>query len=305
MIPAYNQPRMLSEALRGVQGQTVAPAEVIVIDDCSDEPLELATDVPSELPVRFIRHTRNLGPAGSVVHGIHEASGELVTTLNHDDVWEPRFLERLGGALDAHPEACFAFCDHGIMRADGEHDEQLSRAQSARFGRRDLETGLLTDARLYRAALLDKAVATSSFTLVRRAALDPALIAAGGDTWDYFLAVGACRAGNAAFYVGERLGWYRVSPTMLTTTWIDPRKQVEMARAQIAILMVILRTPQFAPVHPAARKRLALAIRHSLMAAVRTRDPRSIGTVAARLIAGARDGRRLAGRDGRSDGQSG
>lgn len=45
VIPAYNQPRMLSEALRSVQEQTVAPAEVIVIDDCSAEPLELVTDV--------------------------------------------------------------------------------------------------------------------------------------------------------------------------------------------------------------------------------------------------------------------
>src|SRR5271168_4054749 len=305
VIPAYNQPRMLSEALRSVREQTVAPAEVIVIDDCSAEPLEPVTDVPSELPVRFVRHSHNLGPAGSVVHGIREADGELVTTLNHDDIWEPRFLERLGGALDSHPEACFAFSDHGIMRADGEHDERLSREQSARFGRRDLQTGLLTDARLYRAALLDKAVAASSFVLVRRAALDLALIAAGADTWDYCLAVGACRAGNAAVYVGERLGWYRVSPTMLTTTWTDPRKQIEMARAQSAILMPILRTPKFAPVHPEVRRRLALSIRHSLMAAVRTRSPRSIATVTARTIEGARDAKRLARQDRGSDGQGG
>jgi hypothetical protein len=296
---------MLSEALRGVQEQTVAPAEIIVIDDCSEQPLEFTTDVSSELPVRFIRHSQNLGPAGSVVHGIREARGELVTTLNHDDVWEPRFLERLGGALDSHPEACFAFCDHGIMRAQGEHDERLSREHSARFGRGDLQTGLLTGARLYKAALLDKAVASSSFMLVRRAALDPELIAAGGDTWDYCLAVGACRAGDAAVYVGERLGWYRVSPTMLTTTWVDPRKQVEMARAQTAILMVMLRTPKFAPVHPAVRRRLLLAIRHSLMAALRTRSPRSIGTVTARLIEGARDAKRLARQDGQGDGQVG
>ncbi len=296
---------MLSEALQSVQEQTVAPTEIIVIDDCSDEPLELATDVPPGLPVRFVRHTHNLGPAGSVVHGMREAGGELLTTLNHDDVWEPRFLERLGGALDSHPEACFAFCDHGIMRADGEHDERLSREQSARFGRRDLETGLLTDARLYRAALLDKAVAASSFMLVRRAALDLALIAAGADTWDYFVAVGACRAGSAAVYIGERLGWYRVSPTMLTTTWTDPRKQIEMARAQTAILMLMLRTPKFAPVHPAVRRRLALSIRHSLMAAVRTRSPRSIATVTARTIAGARDAKRLARHDGAGEDQGG
>jgi glycosyltransferase involved in cell wall biosynthesis len=288
---------MLSEALRGVHAQTLAPDEVIVIDDCSEHPLELSTEVAPGLPVRFVRHSENLGPAGSVVEGIRQARGELVTTLNHDDVWEPPFLERLAGALQANPQACFAFCDHGIMLADGEHDEQRSREQSRRFGRASLQSGLLAGERLYRAALLDKAVAASSFTLARRSALDLAVIAAGGEMWDYCLAIGACRACDAAFYVGERLGWYRVSPTMLTTTWVQPRKQVEMARVQTAALAVILRTPKFAAVHPVVRRRLALAIRHALVAALRTRDPRSLKTVTTRIAAGLADGRRLTRRD--------
>lgn len=295
---------MLADALRGVQEQTAAPAEVIVIDDCSEQPLEVTTEIPPDLPVRFVRHAQNLGPAASVVHGIRESRCELVTTLNHDDVWEPRFLERLGDALHSHPEACFAFCDHGIMRADGQHDERLSREQSARFGRSGLETGLLTGTPLYEAALLDKAVAASSFMLVRRAALDLTLIAAGADMWDYFLTVGACRAGDAAAFVGERLGWYRFSPTMLSVTWVDPRKQIEMARPQTAILVVLLRSPQFGPIHAAVRRRLVFAIRHALVAAVRMRSIRSIGTVIAQVAAGARDARRVVRQDGESDSQA-
>lgn len=293
VIPAYNQPRMLSDALRSVHEQTVAPAEVIVIDDCSEQPLQPRTDVPGGLPVRFLRHSRNLGPAGSVVHGLREARGELLSTLNHDDVWEPRFLERLSGALESHPEAGFAFCDHGIMLGDGQHDERLSREQSARFGRLGLQSGLLTGERLYRAALLDKAVAASSFALVRQSELELDLIAAGRDMWDYCLAVGACRACPNAVYVGDRLGWYRFSSTMLSTTWIDPRKQVELARAQTMVLTVILRSRQFKAVHPAVRKRLVLAIRHAFVAALRTRDPRALASVAVHVLAGARDAGRL------------
>ncbi|HLH14296.1 MAG TPA: glycosyltransferase family 2 protein, partial [Solirubrobacteraceae bacterium] len=291
------------EALRGVQAQTLAPEEIIVVDDCSERPLQESTEVSPDLPVRFVRHPSNLGPAGSVVDGIRRAHGELVTTLNHDDVWEPRFLERLAGALDANPDAAFAFCDHGIMLADGEHDERRSREQSRRFGRERLAGGLLRGDTLYRTALLDKAVAASSFTLVRREALELDLIEAGGDMWDYCLAVGACRAGDAAFFLDERLGWYRVSPTMLTTTWLEPRKQVEMARVQIAVLVVILRSPKFAALHPTVRRRLALAVRHALMAAVRTREPASIGIVSARILAGIADARRLSGPHAGSYGQ--
>jgi len=284
---------MLSDALQSVHEQTVAPTEVVVIDDCSQSPLQLSTEVPTGLPVRFVRHSQNVGPAGSVAHGIREARGEVLSTLNHDDVWEPRFLERLGAALDAHPEASFAFCDHGIMLGDGTHEERLSREQSARFGRLGLRDGLLTGEELYRAALLDKAVAASSFTLVRRWALDLALIEAGRDMWDYCLAIGACRAGLHAVYVSERLGWYRFSATMLSTTWIDPAKQVAMARPQTTALMVMLRTPQFTSVHRTVRRRLMLAVRHMFMAALRTRDARSIGTAAAGILAGARDAKRL------------
>ncbi len=296
---------MLSDALRGVQAQTVAPAEVIIIDDCSEQPLELTTDVPPELPVRFVRHPQNLGPAASVIHGIREARCELLSTLNHDDLWEPRFLERLGGALEAHPEAGFAFCDHGIMLADGEHDERRSLEQSERFGRAGLHTGLLTGAPLYKAAVLDKAAAASSFMLVRRAALDLTLIAAGSDMWDYFLAVGACRAGNSAAFVGERLGWYRLSPTMLSATWVDPRKQVAMAKTQLVILMVILRSRPFASIHTAVRRRLAYAIRRALAAAVRLRSVRSVGTVLVSIVAANREAKRLVRQDPAIAGQVG
>lgn len=288
---------MLSETLKSVQEQTVAPAEIIVIDDCSQMPLEQATEFSPELPVRFVRHDRNRGPAASVVDGIRESRCELVALLNHDDTWEPSFLERMSGELDAHPEACFAFCDHGIMLADGEHDERRSREQSARFGRAGLAGGPLRGTVLYEAALLRKAVAASSFALVRRAALDPQLIEAGGEMWDYSLAVGACRMGDVAVYLAERLGWYRLSPTMLTVTWADPRKQVEMARAQTAILAVMLRSPQFATVRGAVRRRLALVLRHALAAAVRTGDPRCLARVLSRVREGASEGARLAARE--------
>jgi glycosyltransferase involved in cell wall biosynthesis len=288
---------MLSETLKSVHAQTVAPAEIIVIDDCSQVPLGQVTDFSPELPVRFLRHQQNRGPAASVVHGIRESRCELVTTLNHDDVWEPRFLELLGGELDAHPQAGFAFCDHGIMRADGEHDELRSLEQSRRFGRAGLAGGVLCGADLYDAALLRKAVAASSFALVRRAVLDYALIEAGGDMWDYFLAVGACRKGEQAVYVAQRLGWYRFSPTMLTTTWADPRKQVEMACSQVAILVVMLRSPQFTPVRRSLRKRLVLTLRHVLAAAARTRDPRSLARVSSRVLDGLSEARRLLARE--------
>jgi glycosyltransferase involved in cell wall biosynthesis len=292
VIPAYNQPGMLSEALAGVERQTVAPSEVIIIDDCSPEPLEGPTSFSPELPVRFIRNAVNLGPAGAVARGIRESRGELVAILNHDDIWEPEFLERLSRELEADPHAGFAFCDHGVMRGGGEHDERLSIEHSARFGRAGLKAGALSG-RALQEAVLGKSVAASSFSLVRRSALDLPLIEAGSDMWDYALGVGACRASGRAVFVSQRLGWYRVSETMLSTTWSDPRKQVELARPAITILMVVLISRQYAEIRRPALGRLLVAIRHALAASVRTGSPSSVARVTTRILTGARDARRL------------
>ena len=296
VIPAYNQPRMLGEALASVRAQTTPPVEVVVIDDCSAEPLQPVTPCPPDLPLRFVRHLENRGPAASVVHGIQQAQGELIAVLNHDDVWEPGFLGHLMRALGAHPDAGLAFCDHGIMHGDGRRDERLSRAQSERYARAHLRAGLLTGEQLHRPALVDKAIAGSSFTLVRRQSLDLALIGAGSDTWDYFLAVGACR--NApAVYVAERLGWYRVSPTMLSATHADPRRQIALVRPQTTILLVILRAPQLRSIHRAIRRRLIGTLGRAFGVALRTRRPRNVALVATQALAGMRDAGRLAGRE--------
>jgi hypothetical protein len=293
VIPAYNQPRMLGEALASVSAQTTLPIEVVVIDDCSAEPLQPTTPCPPGLPLRFVRHLENRGPAASVVHGIQQARGELIAVLNHDDVWEPEFLERLTRALAAYPGAGLAFCDHGVMHADGRRDERLSSAQSKRYARARLQTGLLTGAQLYGPALMDKAIAGSSFALVRRHALDLALIGAGSDTWDYFLAVGACRRAPAV-YVAERLGWYRVSPTMLSATHADPRRQIALVRPHTTILLVILRSPQLRSIHRAIRRRLVGTLGRAFSVALRTRRPHNVALVATQALAGMREAKRLA-----------
>lgn len=293
VIPAYNQPQMLAETLRSVQEQTSPPSEVIVVDDASQPPLEGEVGSALGMPVRFLRHETNTGPAASVVEGMRHSRFQLVTTLNHDDVWEPRFLERLVGELAAHPQACFAFCEHGIMRAGGEHDEALSLEQSRRFGRSELAEGLLSGRELYEAALLKRAVASSSFALFRREALQLELIAAGEDMWDYFLTVGACMTGDAAVYVAERLGWYRFSPTMLSTTWAEPAKQIRLARPQTAIIVLMLRFERFRALRGKLSRRLMLTLRHALAAALRTRRPRSGLLVGVRVTQGLCDAHRL------------
>ncbi|GEM_PF-2147317 len=241
IVLAYDRPQLLTEALQSVARQTRAPSEVIVIDDCSPQPLEPAVSIPAAFPLRFVRQATNQGPACAARRGLEETDAEMIAFLNDDDLWEPGFLERLGAELDAHPEAAVAFCDHGVIDATGTPDRAHGDRMTAKFKRDRLPGGLVED--LPRVALIDQAMAGASFSVTRRRELDPRIIASGGEVWDYFVCLCACRSGRPGVYVNQRLGDYRLSPGGVTANWADPQRRVAATARRIAAARLIVRSP--------------------------------------------------------------
>jgi glycosyltransferase involved in cell wall biosynthesis len=92
VIPYYNRMRYISAALQSVFSQTVAPLEVLVVDDGSAP--EQARFLQQFVPrVQVLRLDRNRGPAAARNTGIHAARGGLIAFLDSDDLWEPDKLE--------------------------------------------------------------------------------------------------------------------------------------------------------------------------------------------------------------------
>lgn len=86
VIPAFNAEAYLAEALASVRTQSVAAAEIIVIDDGSrDATGEIARGT---LGVTLVRQD-NAGVASALNHGVRLAQGELIAFLSADDVWMP------------------------------------------------------------------------------------------------------------------------------------------------------------------------------------------------------------------------
>jgi glycosyltransferase involved in cell wall biosynthesis len=107
IIPTFNGENYLGEAIASVLAQTVAPAEVIVVDDGStDRTGEVATSFGDR--VRLITRPNGDGAAARN-HGVRESTGDHLTFLDHDDLWMPDKLEIQLAALgnDDKPEIVF------------------------------------------------------------------------------------------------------------------------------------------------------------------------------------------------------
>lgn len=92
VMPAMNREGMIRRALQSIQQQTVAPAEVIVVDDASDD---ATADVAEPLATKVVRLAQRSGSGPARNAGIEAATSTWIAFLDSDDEWEPAHLETL------------------------------------------------------------------------------------------------------------------------------------------------------------------------------------------------------------------
>ena len=102
VVPCYNGARYLREALDSIWGQTLPPADVIVVDDGSTD--QSADVAQSHRPRVTYLYQDNSGSASARNRGASVAQGEFLAFLDADDRWEPAKLEMQFAALRAAPQ---------------------------------------------------------------------------------------------------------------------------------------------------------------------------------------------------------
>jgi GT2 family glycosyltransferase len=109
IIPNHNGAAFLANCLRSLQSQTYCNAEVIVVDNASqDRSIEITRALYPEASLRC--NNGNLGFAGAVNAGIRSALGTWVAVLNNDTEVDPNWLIECARGINEHPDAAFFAC---------------------------------------------------------------------------------------------------------------------------------------------------------------------------------------------------
>lgn len=103
VIPAYRAAGVIDACLASIAGQTVPPAEVVVVDDGSDDDTaDVARRWQAMLPLRVDVLASNSGPAAALRRAIELSTSELVVMVGSDDIWLSNHLATLVPLYRAH-----------------------------------------------------------------------------------------------------------------------------------------------------------------------------------------------------------
>jgi glycosyltransferase involved in cell wall biosynthesis len=96
IIPTYNREEKLPDAIKSALSQTYKNIQVIVIDDGSVDKTE---DLVKTFPQVEYYYKKNGGQASARNFGLKYAKGEIIASLDSDDIWYPNFLKECVGKL--------------------------------------------------------------------------------------------------------------------------------------------------------------------------------------------------------------
>jgi len=163
IIPVYNRPSLLVEAVESVLSQTYPVVEIIIVDDGStDETASICDRLAAKYAFIKVVHQSHVGLPGSVREvGRLLARGEFIQYLDSDDSLLPRKFEIMSKALRENLDCDIAYCyTRRYVRGEAPRDvpcertgETLSRMLPEFLGGRFWHTCTP----LYRKSICDRA----------------------------------------------------------------------------------------------------------------------------------------------------
>lgn len=247
VIPTFDRPRYLQEALETVLAQTYSNIEVLVFDNgMLDATRTVAEAAARRDPrVRFQRNERNLGMSANFNALARAARGEFLIAIGDDDRLLPEFVSQLVGVMC--PELAVAFSNHYLINADGKRLEPESREYTRHYGRDTIPAGVLENA----AAAAWRQSIPMSASLLRTTDVLRLRFREDLNTPDVEFFIRLAHEGARFVFVPEYLMEYRVHLGAMTAgglwteelveclTPIEVKPEIESYKRQFLIPMVV------------------------------------------------------------------
>jgi len=93
VLTTYQRAELAKRALHSILGQTLTPAEIIVVEDAGHTDLAGWISALGRNEIKYVRHESNQGLAAARNTGLRVAQSELIAYLDDDDEWLPTRLE--------------------------------------------------------------------------------------------------------------------------------------------------------------------------------------------------------------------
>ncbi|MEH1875329.1 glycosyltransferase family 2 protein [Nostoc sp.] len=240
VIPTYNRPEYLKQAIASAIKQTYQNIEIIVSDNCSLENPQALVASFGDSRIRFWRHQQNVGMIANQQHGFKMAQGKYVASLHDDDIWNEDFLAKLVPPLEANSELILAFCDQYIIDANSIINHAGSEENTRGYKRDKLAKGIHQP--FYKIGLVDKSIPTAASCVIRNIIDWDSMPSEAGGMWDLYLTYLCCISGYGAYYYPERLTRYRTheqTDTMLSGSR-DVQAKIRKAKSEIFCYQVFM-----------------------------------------------------------------
>ena len=107
LLPVFNRERLVLEAVRSIQAQTMQDWELLILDDAStDGSFQSCQTLAAQDPrIRVFSNSQNLGVAATRNRLVSLASGEFIAHQDSDDISMPDRLALQVRKLESFPEA--------------------------------------------------------------------------------------------------------------------------------------------------------------------------------------------------------
>ncbi len=108
VIPLYNKASEVERCLRSVVAQSIAPGEIIIVDDGStDDSRQICERIIAEHPEANIRLIiqENSGVSAARNRGISEARGEYISLLDADDYYTSGYIAEICRLMEYYPNS--------------------------------------------------------------------------------------------------------------------------------------------------------------------------------------------------------